>query len=158
MISTTENHVQSTVRNQPELCYSSAINRANDRSESETENNYSSNIDIQDWDFYLPLVYFEYQLSYNMSVNGVDPYHQFLALHKNQLESSVVPEHFWPTLFKKTTEDVSWILFIFKPILLYILKHKSFYLIWSVIVTPHLFYQNWPDTIFILIVFDVDWK
>ena len=42
-----------------------------------------------------------------MAVNGIDPYHQFLALHKNQLESSVVPEHFWPTLYKKITEDVS---------------------------------------------------
>ena len=62
-------------------------------------------------------------------MNGVDPYHQFVALHKNQLESSVVPEHFWPTLFKKTTEDVSLILFIiFKPIHLYVLKHQSFYI------------------------------
>ena len=41
-----------------------------------------------------------------MAVNGVDPYHQFVALHKNQLESSVVPQHFWPTLFKKLTEDI----------------------------------------------------
>jgi hypothetical protein len=39
--------------------------------------------------------------------NGIDnPYQQFLANHSNQLETSVVPQHFWPTLFKKLSEGV----------------------------------------------------
>jgi len=38
--------------------------------------------------------------------NGVDLYRQFLTLHQNQLQTSVVPEHLWPTLFKKLVEGV----------------------------------------------------
>ena len=43
--------------------------------------------------------------------NGVDLYRQFLTLHQNQLQTSVVPEHLWPTLFKKLVEGVSIYLF-----------------------------------------------
>ena len=45
--------------------------------------------------------------------NGVDLYRQFLTLHQNQLQTSVVPEHLWPTLFKKLVEGVSFYLCIF---------------------------------------------
>ena len=38
--------------------------------------------------------------------NGIDTYRQFLALHQNQLQTSVVPEQYWPTLFKKLHESV----------------------------------------------------
>ena len=44
--------------------------------------------------------------------NGVDLYRQFLTLHQNQLQTSVVPEHLWPTLFKKLVEGVSFYLCI----------------------------------------------
>ena len=38
--------------------------------------------------------------------NGLDPYQHFVALHKPQLETSAIPPHFWPTLFKKLSEGI----------------------------------------------------
>ena len=58
--------------------------------------------------------------------NGVDLYRQFLTLHQNQLQTSVVPEHLWPTLFKKLVEGVSLYLFYhFSLIRLMFYKERS---------------------------------
>ena len=41
------------------------------------------------------------------NMNGTDLYKQFVAVHQNQLETSAVPLHFWPTIYKKLTDGVS---------------------------------------------------
>ncbi|XP_064541488.1 tubulin--tyrosine ligase-like protein 12 [Drosophila montana] len=38
-------------------------------------------------------------------MDGINKYNEFVALHKPQLESSAVPVHFWPALYRKLTTD-----------------------------------------------------
>ena len=40
-------------------------------------------------------------------LNGLDGYKKFLTQHRNQLESSGVPQHFWQTLYSKLVNVVS---------------------------------------------------
>lgn len=39
-------------------------------------------------------------------MDGISTYNNFLALHKPQLVLSAVPEHFWPSLCKKITDQI----------------------------------------------------
>ncbi|XP_017061437.1 tubulin--tyrosine ligase-like protein 12 [Drosophila ficusphila] len=38
-------------------------------------------------------------------MDGINKYNEFVALHKPQLESSAIPVHFWPALYRKLTTD-----------------------------------------------------
>ncbi|KAH8299965.1 hypothetical protein KR044_007990 [Drosophila immigrans] len=38
-------------------------------------------------------------------MDGINKYNEFVALHKPQLESSAVPVHLWPALYRKLTTD-----------------------------------------------------
>ena len=38
--------------------------------------------------------------------DGLDGFLAFVALHKNQLQSSAVPEHLWQTLYNKLKHGV----------------------------------------------------
>ncbi|ALC40817.1 CG1550 [Drosophila busckii] len=38
-------------------------------------------------------------------MDGINKYNEFVALHKSQLESSAVPLHLWPALYRKLTTD-----------------------------------------------------
>lgn len=59
-------------------------------------------------------------------MNGVDKFERFVQLHRNQLQTSVVPEHFWKTLHEKLSHGV-WVRLYF------IFTHSSrsiFFLFW----------------------------
>jgi len=38
-------------------------------------------------------------------MDGINKYNEFVALHKPQLESSAIPVHFWPALYRKLATD-----------------------------------------------------
>eukprot|EP00093_Oithona_nana_P010906 10906.XXX_178671_181369_1 [CDS] Oithona nana genome sequencing. len=39
-------------------------------------------------------------------MNGVDQFEQFVQSHHNQLQTSVIPEHFWKTLHEKLSHGI----------------------------------------------------
>lgn len=38
-------------------------------------------------------------------MDGINKYNEFVAVHKPQLESSAVPVHLWPALYRKLSTD-----------------------------------------------------
>ena len=66
--------------------------------------------------------------------NELDPYQQFMLMHKNQLESSVVPQHFWPTLYKKITGDVSMNHSMYRIKGFLSNREEAFYSIWLIVL------------------------